>query len=367
MATGLVEDDRFLLHRAPYEHPEHPGRLSAIHGRLKEAGLLARCERVPAREATREELERIHTAEHVRTIASTANRDFSQLDPDTYASRGSYEAALLAAGGLVDLSLAVAEGRLSNGIALLRPPGHHAEADHAMGFCLFNNVAVAARAVQDRGAAAQAAQPGARRVLVVDWDVHHGNGTQHSFWEDPTVLYFSTHQFPFYPGTGAIDEIGGGAGLGFTVNVPLPAGCGDAEYLAAFDRVLLPVARRFAPDLVLVSAGYDAADGDLLGSMRITPDGYARLTRRLLGLAGGRVVLALEGGYNLDAIARSAEASLRALLDDGAQRRHGDRGAGKSGGADAVGSAADESPGPPPAPPVSRIFDAVLRARESAS
>lgn len=339
MATGLVYDERFLLHRAPYEHPEHPGRLTAIHARLDEEGLLARCEPVPAREATPEELERIHTPAHVRTIASTSKRDFAQLDPDTYTSRDSYEAALLAAGGLVDLSLAVAEGRLANGLALLRPPGHHAEADRAMGFCLFNNVAVAARAVQGRGPA--------RRILIVDWDLHHGNGTQHSFWEDPTVLYFSTHQFPFYPGTGAIDEIGGGAGRGFTVNVPLPAGCGDAEYLAAFDRVLLPAAREFAPDLVLVSAGYDAADGDLLGSMRITPDGYARLTQRLLGLAGGRAVLALEGGYNLDAIARSAEASLRALL----------------------GEAAEESlrPRPGPGPAVSRIFDSILRARERAS
>ena len=340
--TGIVYDERFLLHRAPYEHPEHPGRLTAIHGRLEEEGLLARCESVPAREATREELERIHTPAHLRTIAATANRDFAQLDPDTYASGDSYEAALLAAGGLVDLSLAVADGRLANGLALLRPPGHHAEADRAMGFCLFNNVAVAARAIQAVGAAKAAPN---RRVLIVDWDVHHGNGTQHSFWEDPTVLYFSTHQFPFYPGTGAIDEIGGGAGRGFTVNVPLPAGCGDAEYLAAFDRVLLPVAREFAPDLVLVSAGYDAADGDLLGSMRISPDGYAQLTQRLLGLAGGRVVLALEGGYNLDAIARSAEASLRALL----------------------GEPTDESPPPQPAPAVSRIFDAVLRARAEAS
>ena len=347
MATGLVHDERFLLHRAPYEHPEHPGRLTAIHGRLEEEGLLDRCESVAAREATREELLRIHTPEHLETIAETASgiHEFTQLDPDTYTSRDSYEAALLAAGGLVELSLAVAEGRLANGLALLRPPGHHAEADHAMGFCLFNNVAVAARAVQDRKAA--------RRILIVDWDVHHGNGTQHSFWEDPTVLYFSTHQFPFYPGTGAIDEVGGGAGRGFTVNVPLPAGCGDAEYFAAFDRVLLPVAREFAPDLVLVSAGYDAADGDLLGSMRITPDGYARLTQRLLGLAGGRVVLALEGGYNLDAIARSAEASLRALLgspDDGRQE-----------------APAEESLRPAPAPAVSRIFDSVLRARGSAS
>ncbi|HEY2796434.1 MAG TPA: histone deacetylase [Thermoanaerobaculia bacterium] len=380
MTTGILYDERFLLHRAPYEHPEHPGRLAAIHDRLEEEGLLARCETVAAREATREELERIHTPAHLRTIAETAKRDFTQLDPDTYACRDSAKAALLAAGGLVDLALAVAEGRLENGLALLRPPGHHAEADRAMGFCLFNNVAVAARAAQNQGVAraaqnqgiARAAQnqgiaraiqaagaakaapsEGVERVLIVDWDLHHGNGTQHSFWEDPTVLYFSTHQFPFYPGTGAIDEIGGGAGRGFTLNVPLPAGCGDAEYLAAFDRILLPVARDFAPDLVLVSAGYDAADGDLLGSMRITPDGYARLTQRLLGLAGGRVVLALEGGYNLDAIARSAEASLRALLgapDDGRQEMSG-----------------DESLRPQPAPAVSRILDAVLRARERAS
>ncbi len=345
MTTGVLYDERFLLHRAPYEHPEHPGRLAAIHARLEEQGLLARCEAVAAREATAAELERIHTPAHLATIAETARRDFSQLDPDTYASRDSANAALLAAGGLVDMALAVAEGRLSNGLALLRPPGHHAEADHAMGFCLFNNVAVAAKVLQAVGAS--------ERVLIVDWDLHHGNGTQHSFWEDPTVLYFSTHQFPFYPGTGAIDEIGGGAGRGFTVNVPLPAGCGDAEYLAAFDRVLLPVARAFAPDLVLVSAGYDAAEGDPLGSMRITPDGYARLTRRLLGLAGGRVVLALEGGYNLDAIARSAEASLRALLGAPADGRPEEP--------------ADEPLRPEPAPLVARILDAVLTVRESAS
>ena len=312
MATGLVHDERFLLHRAPYEHPEHPGRLTAIHGRLEEEGLLDRCESVAAREATREELLRIHTPEHLETIAETASgtHEFTQLDPDTYTSRDSYEAALLAAGGLVELSLAVAEGRLANGLALLRPPGHHAEADHAMGFCLFNNVAVAARAVQDRKAA--------RRILIVDWDVHHGNGTQHSFWDDPSVLYFSTHQFPFYPGTGAASEAGGGAGRGFTVNVPWPAGMGDAEHLAAFDRLLMPIAERFAPELVLVSAGFDAAEGDLLGGMRITPAGYAAMTERLARVAGGRVVLALEGGYNLEAISRSAASCLGVLLGEAA-------------------------------------------------
>lgn len=349
MTTGLVFDPRFLLHRAPYDHPEHPGRLAAIHGRLEAEGLAGRCVAVEAREATRAELRRIHTDAHIDAIAATATRDFAQLDPDTYACRDSNEAALLAAGGLIDLARAVGEGRLSNGFALLRPPGHHAEADRAMGFCLFNNVAVAAKAAQAWGAASAVQDSGcARRVLIVDWDLHHGNGTQHSFWEDPSVLYFSTHQSPFYPGTGALDEIGGGAGRGFTVNVPFPPGCGDAEYLAAFDRVLLPLARAFAPDLVFVSAGFDAADGDPLGSMRISPAGYARMTQRLLSLAGGRVVLALEGGYDLEAISLSAAASLRVLLGDPA--------------------AEEETTEPsPPSSIVARILDQVLRARERAS
>ena len=178
-----------------------------------------------------------------------------------------------------------------------------------MGFCLFNNVAIAA-------AAAQAA--GASRILIVDWDVHHGNGTQHSFWDDPSVLYFSTHQFPFYPGTGAADELGGPHARGRTINVPWDAGMGDKEYLAAFDRVLLPVARKFRPDIVLVSAGFDAAEGDLLGQMRVTPGGFAAMTARLRTLNGGRLLLALEGGYNLEAIAASAAACLRVLLGEGA-------------------------------------------------
>ncbi|HEX4438636.1 MAG TPA: histone deacetylase [Thermoanaerobaculia bacterium] len=312
MPTGLLYDPRFLDHRAPYGHPEHSGRLSAIWSRFERDGLAARCERVAAREASDEELTAIHTPAHVRAVDATADLDFHAFDPDTYTSRGSAEAARLAAGGLVDLAAAVLEGRLSSGFALVRPPGHHAERDRAMGFCLYNNVAVAARGMQARGLS--------ERVLVVDWDVHHGNGTQHSFWDDPSVLYFSTHQFPFYPGTGAASEAGGGAGRGFTVNLPWPAGMGDAEHLAAFDRLLMPIAERFAPGLVLVSAGFDAAEGDLLGGMRITPAGYAAMTERLTRLAGGRVVLALEGGYNLDAISRSAAACLRVLLGEKAER-----------------------------------------------
>ena len=337
MTTGLVDDERFLAHRAPYDHPEHPGRLEAIVRRIRSEGLDARCRRVPAREITPEELARVHTLAHIDAIEETAAQDFLQLDPDTYACRDSALAARLAAGGLTDLAFEVLRGDCDNGFALLRPPGHHAEADRAMGFCLYNNVAVAARAVQAAGAA--------RKILIVDWDLHHGNGTQHTFWEDPSVLYFSTHQFPFYPGTGAADEIGAGAGRGFTLNVPWPGGMGDPEYVAAFDRVLLPIARDFAPELTLVSAGFDAAEGDPLGSMRLSPAGYAAMTSRLLSLSDGRVVLALEGGYNLDAISRSAAACLRVLLGE-------------------------EAPAPEPSEPrptALRVLESVLKARGPAS
>jgi len=308
VTTGLVYNEAFLLHAPPYEHPEHPGRLSAIWSRLSGDGLAGRCRRIDAREATREELLAVHTPEYVDSIEATAQRNFTQLDPDTYTSRHSAVAARLAAGGLIDLARQVVSGALANGFALVRPPGHHAEADRAMGFCLFNNVAVAAAAVRR--------SDGVRRVAIVDWDLHHGNGTQHSFEDDPDVLYFSTHQYPFYPGTGAISEAGRGAGRGRTVNIAWPAGMGDAEYLAAFDRVLLPIASAFEPELVLVSCGFDAAAGDLLGGMRLSAAGYAAMTQRVCSLARGRAVLALEGGYNLEAISAAAAACTAVLLSD---------------------------------------------------
>ena len=311
MATGLLFDERFLLHRAPAGHPEHGGRLEAIWNRFRKEGLDARCRRVAARPASREELLAVHREGLLAEVHSSAARELTLLDPDTYAGRQSEEAALLAAGGTVDICLEVLAGSLDSGFALVRPPGHHAEADRAMGFCLFNTVAVAARAAKENGA---------RKILIVDWDVHHGNGTQNTFWDDADVLYFSTHQYPFYPGSGSITETGGPEAAGRTINVPWPAGMGDAEYLAAFDRVLLPAARAFEPDLVLVSAGFDAAAGDLLGGMRISPEGYAAMTSRLTGLSAGRLVLALEGGYNLEAIAASAAACLRIQLGEAPPR-----------------------------------------------
>ncbi|MEO8430133.1 MAG: histone deacetylase [Acidobacteriota bacterium] len=305
--VGIVFDERFRLHAAPVPHPERPERLAAIESHLGALGLTERCLRVPAREAQDAELLAIHTRAHVDTVDATARRAFTQLDPDTYASAASAEAARLAAGGLVDLVRGVVAGTLSSGLALVRPPGHHAESDRAMGFCLFNNVAIAARAAQENGA---------ERILIVDWDLHHGNGTQNSFWDDPSVLYVSTHQAPLYPGTGAIEETGGPAAAGRTINVPWPAGRGDADHLAAFDGVFLPAARRFQPDVTIVSAGFDAARGDLLGSQLLSPGGYARMTERLRDLAAGRVVLALEGGYTLEAIAADAAACLESLLGD---------------------------------------------------
>lgn len=307
MIVNLITHRACLGHCNPPWHPESPARLEAVEAALS-SGPVERgvAHWVEAPRAAREDVLRVHAADHIARFEALDQAGGGALDPDTYLGPGSLEAAWRAAGAAVRAAeLALAGGGAA--FCPVRPPGHHATPSRAMGFCLFNNVAVAAMAAR---------RAGARRVLIVDWDLHHGNGTQDSFWNDPDVLYFSTHQYPFYPGTGGAAEVGGPQALGHTINVPWPAGCGDAEYLAAFDRVLLPIARRFAPDLVLVSAGFDAAAGDPLGEMRLTPAGYAAMTQRLRPLAGGRLVLALEGGYNLDAIARSAEACLRVLLDE---------------------------------------------------
>jgi len=307
----VIEDRRFLEHRGPAEHPERPERLDAVHRAIAQRA--DELEARPPQLASNDELLRVHDRAHLGLLDAAVEQAPAQLDPDTFVSERSAVVARLAAGAALDLACAVARGELANGLAAVRPPGHHAEAGHAMGFCLLNNVAVAAQAIR--------AQEGVERVLILDWDVHHGNGTQHIFESDRDVLYFSTHQYPYYPGTGAVGEAGSGAGLGATVNLPLPAGCGDAEYLGALQRVLVPVARSFQPEMILISCGFDAHRDDPLAAMAVSEAGYADMTRLVRCLADelcdGRLVCVLEGGYALSGLEQGTRAVLDGLLDPG--------------------------------------------------
>lgn len=289
-------------------HPEHAGRLKSVWEHLQRTGLTEALTRIPTRPAPRAALERVHHPSYIEHVQAMCRKG-GYLDPDTYVRPGSWEAALHAAGGLLALLQAVIEGSISNGFALVRPPGHHAETDRGMGFCLFNNVAIAARAAQ--------AEYGLERILIVDWDVHHGNATQHTFYEDPSVMFFSVHQYPYYPGTGAATETGKGPGQGTTVNVPFPGGVGDEGYLAVFERLLVPLARRFQPDLILVSAGFDAHWRDPLAAMEVTLSGFAQMTRLVKALAeelcNGRLVFTLEGGYDVEVLAHAVANTLYIL------------------------------------------------------
>jgi len=262
----------------------------------------------PPREATRDELRRVHTETHIARVAASAGRTV-RFDADTQAGPRSYAAALKAAGAVVEAVERVLEGDCDSAFCAVRPPGHHAEPDRVMGFCLFNNVGVAA---------AYALARGLERVMVVDWDVHHGNGTQAMFYDDPRVLYLSSHEYPFYPGTGALDEVGEGSGRGFTVNLPMPAGMGDAEYARVYRQIVEPVGRAFDPQLLIVSAGFDPHAADPLAGMRMRERGFAEMAavcRSIAaGAAAGHAVFALEGGYDLDGIAGSAAAVAAVLL-----------------------------------------------------
>jgi acetoin utilization deacetylase AcuC-like enzyme len=306
--TGIVLDERMLAHDPGHGHPERPERLRVLHHHLGDApGLI----RIGARPASADEIALVHAPALVERVAATAGLPCVIFDPDTRTSPGSWEAARVAAGGLVELCDAVLADEVTNGVALVRPPGHHAERARAMGFCLFNNVAIAAAHLRRRGVA---------RVLIVDWDLHHGNGTQHLFERDPDVLYVSTHQYPYYPGTGAVDEVGEGAGAGRTLNLPFPAGFGDREFERAFTEVVVPVCRQFAPEFVLVSAGFDCDIRDPLGGLAVTPAGIAAMARALTALAEeyahGRIVGVLEGGYDLDAIVDGVDTLLAILRGD---------------------------------------------------
>jgi acetoin utilization deacetylase AcuC-like enzyme len=306
---AVVEDARFREHRPPSGHPERPERLAAVAHAIAESG--ADLVRLATRPADDAELLRIHRPSHLTRVAEAARRAPCALDADTWASPASAEVARLAAGSTIELVRAVARGEARAGFAALRPPGHHAEAARPMGFCLFNNAAIAARALQQ--------EEGVGRILLLDWDVHHGNGTQHSFEEDASVLYVSTHQFPYYPGTGDFDEAGRGAGVGATLNVPMPAGCGDAEYVGVFQRVLVPAARHFRPEFILVSCGFDAHRDDPLAAMELTRSGFrdlARLVRALADeLCAGRLAFVLEGGYAASGLRDGTSAVLEALSE----------------------------------------------------
>lgn len=309
-ATGVVRDVRFLEHRTPPGHPDSHLRLEALYAMLDEPDLQGRLVTIPPRAATAEELLSVHSEEYIRWVAATSQKTASRLCADTFASAGSYAAACLAAGGVFESIAGVTSGAVRNAFSLARPPGHHAERGRAMGYCLFNHIALGARFAQR--------SLGLRRILIVDWDVHHGNGTQHIFEKDPSVLLFSVHQWPHYPRTGLQTEVGLGAGEGFTVNVPVPKGFGDGEYVAIFQNFLKPLAAEFGPELILVSAGFDSHWADRMGGMGVTPEGFAALTRCLMDIAdahcGGRLVLALEGGYHLEALRASVKAVLIELL-----------------------------------------------------
>lgn len=304
MSLTVIASERFAEHQTPPGHPESPERADVMDAVANE-WRSRRGEILAPREVTREQLARVHDEAYLERIAATRGRAVA-LDPDTYTSPETAEIARLSAGATVQAVERVMGGAGSRAIALVRPPGHHAERDRAMGFCFYNNVAVAA---------AHARALGARRVAIVDYDVHHGNGTQHMFERRADVLYVSTHQYPYYPGTGAATEIGEGEGRGFTVNLPLEAGATGDDYRVTFDEVVLPVLRQFAPDLLLISAGFDAHERDPLGGMRLTTQAFPAMTAALRRVADecceGRIAAVTEGGYDF----RALHDSLRAVVD----------------------------------------------------
>jgi acetoin utilization deacetylase AcuC-like enzyme len=308
MTVGIVYDPIYLKHDTG-AHVENYGRLVSTMEVLEESRLLDKLTNLSPRASTFEEIALVHSSHHIARVESYSSRGGGWLDGDTVASPDSYTVALYAAGGVLRALDAVMNEEVNHAFALVRPPGHHATRDQAMGFCLFNNIAIAAKYAM--------ANYNLERVLIADFDVHHGNGTEEIFYGDPNVLYFSTHQYPHYPGTGRISDDGSGKGKGTTVNVPLPAFCGDDEYHRVYREILVPVAERFKPQLILVSAGYDLHWADQLSAMQLTIHGFAGITDIIKGLADelcqGRLLFSLEGGYNLKALAFSIRACLEML------------------------------------------------------
>ncbi len=309
--TGIAADPRVKKHDTGPAHPEQPARYDAVMNRLECSGLLQDLAHIEARRASDDELALVHSREYIALVQREIAQHRKQLSTgDTDISSESGECARVAAGCVLSAVDAVFASTVSNAFCVVRPPGHHASAARGMGFCLFNNVALGARYAQS--------EFGAERVLIADWDVHHGNGTQDIFYEDGSVLFFSTHQWPWYPGTGAASEEGEGEGAGKTINCPLPAGSGGAQIIRAFQDVMIPAVHAFEPDLILISAGFDSRSGDPLGQFLLTDEDFQELTCMMVDLAfkycDGRLVSVLEGGYSLEGLALASEAHVRALL-----------------------------------------------------
>lgn len=312
--TAFVYDPIYLQHQTPKGFPESPQRLLSIVKKLEKEKLIGYLLNLSYSPNTLEWITTVHKREYIERVKTICQQNVGYVDsPDVPVSGKSYDTAVAAVGGVLAAVDAVMKGKVRNAFCALRPPGHHALKDKAMGFCVFNNVAVAARYIQKKYKLA--------KVLIVDWDVHHGNGTQAAFYDDSTVFYFSVHQYPFYPGTGAASEKGTRKGLNFTLNVPLPAGCGDAEYQKVFEEKLKPAALDFKPDFILISSGFDAQVNDPIGGMKVTPEGFTSLTRIVMDIArkccSGRIVSALEGGYNLEQLAASTAAHIKTMMKQG--------------------------------------------------
>jgi acetoin utilization deacetylase AcuC-like enzyme len=307
--TGLVYSPVYLKHDTG-SHPECPARLTAIINSIKKYEIKNHLTNLTPTPATFEQIALIHDKKYVHNVKEACETGITSLDADTVISSDSYEAALLAAGAVITGVDAIFEGKTNNVFCAVRPPGHHAERDRAMGFCLFNNIAIGAKYAQKRY--------GIKKVFIVDWDIHHGNGTQNSFYDDPTVYYISTHQEYMFPGTGRSDETGNGDGKGFTMNFPLPSGQGDKEYISLFKKRIYPEIINYKPDLIMISAGFDTHMADPLGGMNISSEGFGKLTNIICEAADevckGRIVSILEGGYNLEALGESVVFHLKSLM-----------------------------------------------------
>ena len=312
--TGYISDPFYLKHNNE-PHPENPGRLNAIQKNIESSKYYNNLTLIQPRKATVEDIAKVHGTGYIRSVEDSCRNGIRNLDADTVISADSYQAALLSAGAGLEALDKILEGTVSNAFCAVRPPGHHAEQNKAMGFCLFNNVGVIARYAQN--------VQKLEKVFIFDWDVHHGNGTQHSFYKDSSIYYSSIHQYPFYPGTGGVDETGTGDGLGSNLNLPMQAYSCDADYINAIEHKLIPVIQKFNPDLIIISAGFDAHENDPLAQINLSTDCYGKMTQKLMEIANdvcnGRILSMLEGGYDYSALADSVQLHVETLSNSHSQ------------------------------------------------